>query len=170
MSSVYTLSANFFEQLEQHDFNYLCSILFRFANSQNPYKIAVDSKSLVILKYQEITQDKFCADIIRIWIDMLANTPTKMQRYDIDLSKVTNPEDMCIELCSKINGRRILIIHSANTFYKAIDATNSIMHNGKVINIIDKDEAQFELNNNTNLNVINSIVAGNTVSNSTNNP
>lgn len=170
MSSVYTLSANFFEQLEQHDYSFLCSILFRFTNPQNPHKIAVDSESLVILKYQEITQNKFCADIIRTWMEMLANIPTSMQRYNIDLSKVTNPEDMCIELCSKINGRKILIIHSANTFCKAIDDNNSIMHDGKVINIIDKDKAQSELNNNTILNVSNSIIAGNNVSDSTNNP
>ena len=169
MPAVYTLSANFFEQLKQHEYSYIASVLFQFTNTQNQYKIAVDTNSHIILKYRELTQDKFYADVIKGWLEMLANIPSSMQKYDVDLSHINNAEDMCIELCSHVNGNKTMIIHSSSSFYKELDDNNTISYNEKTIHIIDKEEAQAQLNNNSTTYITDSMVAGHDIIDSKNN-
>ena len=168
MPAVYTLSANFLEQLKQHEYSYIVSVLFRIVNTQNQYKIAIDSDSNIILKYRELTQNKFCAESIKIWLEMLTYIPSSMQKIDVDLSHINDPEDMCIELCSHVNGNKTLIIHSTSSFCKELDDNNTISHNEKTIHIIDKEEAQAQLNKSEATNIVNSILAGNNITNSIN--
>ena len=168
MPTVYTLSTNFFINLGDDEFQYLGSILSPFTNSQSPCKLAVDVHCDILEQYKAITCGRIFADIIKGWLDLLANLPCSMQKYDIDLSPFKGHEEMCIELCSKVNGNKCLIIHSACSFHKEKNDDNTIIHHGELIHIIDKDEAKLQLNNNVTYNISNSMVAGGNITKSNN--
>lgn len=168
MSMVYTLSTNFFIYIGENEYQYLGSVLSPFTNSQSPYKLAVDIHCEILEQYKAITTGRKFADIIKGWLDLLSNLPCSIQKYNVDISSFNDSEDKCLEICSRINGRRTLIIHSSNTFSKELDETNSIAYNGKIINVIDKDEARLQLNNTNITNISHSMVAGGDITKSAN--
>lgn len=169
--SIFTFSANFFEQLQPRDFSYLGSVLFRFTNDQNQHKIALDKNGVLAVQYRKITQNMFCADIIKSWLELISNIPSSVENYSVNFTDGMTPEDMCVEVCSNINGPRALIIYSSSTFCIQLDDNCKFLHSGRSITAIDKDEAKSRLNisNITNINNINnSIVSGQNINDSQN--
>ena len=144
---IYTISTNFFKQLKAEEYSCLASILFQFSNTQADCKIAIDAQSLVLDKYRDITHGMFCADIVRTWLELLSNISSSIEKCNVDLSNVADSEEMCVKVCSCVNGARNLIIHSFNSYPLPLEQDNSLLYDGKVIKVMDKDQAQLQLNN-----------------------
>lgn len=168
--SIYTISANFFEQLQKADHSYLGSILFRFTNNQNQHKIALDTDGVIAAQYREITQNKSCADIVKTWLELISNIPSSVEKNVVHFTNDMTPEDMCIEVCSKTNGPKNLIIYSSGSFSRRLAEDGTFLNSGSRITAIEKDDAQVQLNERGNtFNITGSIVAGNDINNSQNN-
>lgn len=165
--AIYTVSLNFLENLEPSEMSYLGCILFCFTNEQHPDKLAVDKNKVILDKYKEVVHERF-ADIIRSWVDMLSYVPSSMEKIDVDLRDITNKEDLCLELCSNINGTKKMIVYSMASLNSIIDGDNCITYNGHKIKFLDRDEAKRVLNENIVYNISNSQVAGRDIKKSSN--
>lgn len=163
--AVYTLSLNFLDNLEQNEQTYISDIMFCFVNTYNSAKIAVDKDKLILTKYRKVTKYR---DIIKTWIDMLANIPSSMEKCNIDISNIENPDEMCLALCNATNGCRKLIVYSWSLFPVKINDDGCVVYNGNNIHILDKDDAAREINSSNNITIENSIVAGGNVEHSKN--
>ncbi len=165
--AVYTLSLNFLDNLEPKEQTYISNIMFCFVNTYNSAKIAVDKDKYILTKYKAVKKYR---EIIKTWIDLLANIPSSMENCNIDLSNIDNPDEMCLALCNATNGCRKLIVHSTSSFPIKINDEGCVVYNGNNIHIIDKDDAAKEINacNITINNLNNSIVAGGNVEHSKN--
>ncbi len=155
--AVYTISLNLFENLQPSDLSYLACILFCFTNDENPAKLAVDKKHIILSKYKDFSRH---GDIIKTWIDMLSNLPSSIEQIDVDLEGLADSEQMCLALCSRTNGSKQMIVYSMASIQAEIDDNNCICHNGHRIKILDRDEAKRVLNEHIIYNISNSQVAG----------
>lgn len=165
--ATYTLSLNFFENLQQDEISYIGDIIYCFTNSMNTAKIAVDKDNVILEKYKEI--NKF-PEFINSWLNFISfKSSACVERCNIDISAIHDSDEMCLALCGAINGCRKLIVYSASSFSKNIDENGCIEYNGTNISVIDKDEATIEINKHVNnIYISNSIVAGNNVEKSKN--
>lgn len=165
--AIYTVSLNFLENLEQSEMSYLGCILYCFTNEQHPDKLAVDKNKVILAKYIDVVDQRF-ADIIKSWVDMLSYIPSSMEKIDVDLRNITNKEEMCLALCSSINGTKQMIVYSMASLNSVIDGDNCILYNGNKIKIFDRDEAKRILNENIVYNISHSQVAGRDIKKSIN--
>lgn len=165
---VYTISTNFFEQLEEGDYPCMASILFQLSNYRTVHKVAVDSHSRILEIYREISQHTFCAEIVKSWLVLLSNTPSSCEKCNVDLSGIANKEEMCLKLCSRVNGSKNLLIYSANSYPMPLDENNLLSYGGVFIKAVDKEEAEAQLNSYGATIYNNSMVAQGNISNSSN--
>lgn len=165
---IYTISLNFIEKVQHSELHYLASILFRFTNEQNGAKLAVDKNNVILSKYKEIDQNR---DIIKTWLDFVANIPSTIEKIDIDINGIKDSEEMCLSLCSHTNGSKKMIVYSRSSLKTSVDNDNCVTYDGNRIIILDKDEAKLELNGQNNISIVNSQIAGGDIkkSNNTNN-
>ena len=163
--AVYTVSLNLFENLQSADLSYLACILFCFTNEENPAKLAVDNKHIILSRYKDFSRH---GDIIRTWIDMLSNLPSSIEKIDVDLEGLADLEQMCLALCSRTNGSKQMIVYSMASLKTDIDDDNCVNYNGHRIKILDRDEAKRALNEHIVYNISNSQVAGGDIKKSTN--
>jgi len=165
--AIYTVSLNFLENLKPNEMSYLGCILYCFTNDQHPDKLAVDKNRVILDKYIDAVDERF-ADIVKSWVDMLSYIPSSMEKIDIDLRCFTNKEEMCLALCSGINGTKQMIVYSMAALKTDIDDDNSVSYNGHRIKILDRDEAKRVLNENIVYNISHSQVAGRDIKKSQN--
>lgn len=165
--AIYTVSLNFLENLEISEMSYIGCVLFCFSNNQHPDKLAVDKNKIILNKYIDVVDSRF-ADIIRSWVDMLSYIPSSIEKIDVDLTEITDTEEMCLALCSSTKGSKQLIVHSIGLLESSVDASNCISYKGCTIKVLDKDEAKQLLNVNSVLNINRSVVAGGNICDTTN--
>lgn len=163
--AIYTISLNLFENLQSADLSYLACILFCFTNEEHPAKLAVDKKHIILSKYKDFSRH---GDIIRIWIDMLSNLPSNIERIDVDLEGEVDTEQMCLALCSRTNGPKQMIVYSLTSLKSEVDDNCCICHNGHRIKVLDRDEAKRYLNEQQVVYISNSQVAGRDIKKSQN--
>lgn len=165
--AIYTVSLNFLENLAPSEMSYLGCILSCFTNDQHPDKLAVDKNRIILDKYIDVVDERF-ADIVKSWVDMLSYIPSSMEKIDVDLRNITNKEELCLALCSSINGTKQMIVYSMATLKADIDDDNCVSYNGHRIKILDRDEAKRVLNEHIVYNISNSQVAGRDIKKSSN--
>lgn len=162
---IYTLSLNFLENLKSSDLPYLACILFCFTNDEQPAKLAVDKKQIILTRYKDFS---LYGDIIKMWIDLLSNIPSSMESINVDLEGIEDHEQMCLTLCSQTKGSKKMIVYSLNSINSDVDDDNCVSYNGHSIRLLDRDEAKRMLNEHVAYNISNSMVAGRDIKESTN--
>jgi hypothetical protein len=163
--AIYTVSLNLLENLKPAELPYLACILFCFTNEEQPAKLAVDKKQIILTHYKGYS--KF-GDIIKVWVDMLSNIPSSIESVNVDLDGIEDPEQMCLALCSHTNGSKNMIVYSLTSINADIDEDNCVNCNGHLVKILDRDEAKRVLNERIVYNISNSQVAGRDIRKSSN--
>jgi hypothetical protein len=157
--SIYTISPDFLSSIDKDEQNYLSNILFVFTNRNNTYKLTKDKKGEVISIYKSIQQN---ADIIKVWLELMSYTPTPFENIDIDISSIECLETKFIKICKETKGFNNLIVYSTQNISKFNCIGKKINFEGIDINILDRDDANLELNINPgNIFISNSQVANN---------
>lgn len=157
--SIYTITPDFLSSIDNEERNYLSNILFVFTNRNNTYKITKDKKGEVISIYKSIQQN---ADIIKVWLDLMSFTPTPFEKIDIDISNIDCLETKFMKMCKETKGFNNLIVYSSQNISKFNCTGKKITFEGIDINILDRDDANLELNQKSgNVYISNSQVADN---------
>lgn len=157
---VYTLSPDFLQNLEEEDGIYLSDVLFQFTNRHNPLKITKDNKGLIFDDYSKIAIEN---PHIKTWLDIMSFTPAPFVKINVDLSGFDCTESKYLKLCKETNGQKKMIIYSLQNIEKFNCENNSIIYEDCPIDLLDKDNARYELNSILNRGdiIINSQVAKN---------
>src|SRR6218665_1529756 len=144
--SIYTISPDFLSNVDKDEQNYLSNILFVFTNRNNSFKLTKDKKGDVISIYKSIQEN---ADIIKIWLDLMSYTPAPFESIDVDISNIDCLETKFLKICKETKGFNNLIVYSVQNLTKFKCIGNKISFEGIDINILDRDEANSELNSKT---------------------
>lgn len=166
--SVYTISPDFLENIEDDEKSYLSDILFIFSNRSNSHKIAKDKHGVILDVYKSIKKNP---DIIKIWLDLMSFTPSGFEKIDVDIRDINCKEEMSITLCKETKGTNKLIVYSVQNIVNFECIDGFISYDGKVITVFDRDDAKMELNKKepSISSIINhSQIAGNDITKSTN--
>ena len=166
--AVYTISPDFLEKIEDDERRYLSDILFVFSNGTNTYKVAQDRDGKILDAYKSIRNN---ADTIKKWIDFMSLSPSKFEKIDVDITSIDSDEEKAIKLCKETKGLSKIIVYSIQNITVCECNDNKIQYEGKLLTVLDRDEAKEELNKkegNTNINIAHSQVAGGNIENSTN--
>lgn len=157
---VYTLSPDFLQNLEEEDGIYVSDVLFQFTNRQNPLKITKDNRGTIIEDYSKIAETN---PHIKTWLDMMSFTPLPFVKVNVDLSQIDCLESKYLKLCKETNGQKKMIIYSLQNIQKFNCENNSVIYEDCPIDLLDKEDARYELNNILNRGdiIINSQVAKN---------
>lgn len=163
--ATFTVSMTLLEKVQLTELSYLACILFCFTNEQNCAKLAVDNNRVILSKYKEVSNNR---DIIKTWLDLIANVPSSIEIIDVDLNDLDDSEKMCLSLCARTNGPKQMIVYSLSSLKSPVDNDYCIAFEGCKIRVLDKDEAKLKLNSQPNISIINSQVAGGNMNKSKN--
>lgn len=157
--NIFIISLDFLENIKPENLHYLSDILFIFTNTNNDYKVAVDSGNEIWSMYHKVENN---AEYIKIWLDLLTYIPNCTETINVDLKSVENVEDKFLELCANIRGKRQMIVYSKQNISLEVDCNDNVEYQGKKILLLDKEQARLILNdrNIINNNFINAQVAG----------
>lgn len=148
----YTISLDFFENLQgATGYKYIFNILYTILNSHNVFKIAIDKDGAILNKYIDVNPS-FKAEIAH-WINCIGKAPSSTQKTIAAITNLTDKTKMCLEICNKTRGRKKLIIYSYD--YNDLNDENCISYNGCSIPVVDKDDADKEINPNNITNIYN---------------
>ena len=140
---VYTLSPDFIQNLEEEDSIFITDVLFQFSNRENPLKIAKDNSGSVIDDYSKIAAKN---QQIKTWLDLMSFSPSPFSKVDVDLSSFDCHETKYLKLCRETNGLKKMIIYSLQNIKKHQCDNNSILFEGCKIDILDKENARYDVN------------------------
>lgn len=142
--SIFTVSPDLLENIEEDEKIYLREILFVFTNSGTQYKVAKDKKSEILDIYKSIQNN---ADFIKVWLELMSFQPARFEKIDVDLSSIDCSETKFLELCHATNNNKDLIVYSKQNLKKHICNNSLVEYKGNQIKILDKDDANLILNN-----------------------
>lgn len=145
--SLYTISPDFLSNVNKDEQTYLSNILFIFSNRNNSFKVAQDKNGEVISIYQAIQQN---ADIIKTWLEFMSFSPSTFEKIDVDISNIVCMETKFVKICKETKANNNLIVYSTQNISKFICLDKIINYEGVNIRIFDRDDANLELNRNTN--------------------
>lgn len=165
---VYTISPDFLENIKDDDKRYLSDILFIFSNRTNAYKVARDTQGHIIDIYKSI---KTNPDIIKTWLELMSYPPSKFEKINVDIRDIDSDEEKAIKLCKETKNSNKMIVYSIENIQLFECNNNQIQYEGKSLIVLDRDEAEIELNRKDEGRIINinhSQIAGGSIENSTN--
>lgn len=141
--SIYTITPDFFNSIEKEEKHYLTNILFIFTNRNNTFKVTKDRNGEVLSIYKSIIPN---ADIIKTWLELMSFGPSPFEKIDVDISSINCVETKFMKICKETNGFNNLIVYSAQNITKFDCVNKTINYEGININILDRDDANVELN------------------------
>jgi|688.fasta_scaffold152460_2 hypothetical protein len=167
--SIYTITPDFFKNIQEDERNYFSNILFVFTNKTNNYKVSKDVNGEILNIYRDIEEN---GEVIKTWLDLMSFTPSSFEKINIDISSIDCYDTKFIKLCKETIGYNNLIVYSIQNISKFKCEEKKINFEETTINIFDRDDASIELNQNQNeiINIIKSQVAlgGSTIKKSRN--
>lgn len=168
--TIFTVAPDLLRNIEEGEYVFFSDILFVFSQQSNPFRVTKDKNGDVISIYSGIKEN---ADIIKTWLDLMANKPSPFEKIDIDISDIECEETKFVKICKETKGQNQIIFYSRQNIRKFICESNIIQFEGKSLTVFDKFEAQQHLTktDNSTINYINSQIAkdGSQINDSTNN-
>jgi len=158
--AAYTLSKCILENINAGK-KYITDLLFVFTRDSNPYKVAVDSNNLIIDIYTELAKTN---EFIATWLQLMSHQPSNFEPIKVNLSKVSNEEEIFIKVCCETKSQQKLIVFSHEGWENfEYHSDKVILYNNKHILILDRDEAIQDLNSTIagNITAYGSIIATN---------
>jgi len=137
----YTLTIDFFRRINTRS---ILSILYPLINPCSNIKLCIDKQTRVLKAYQQVANN----DDVNQWITKLSDiTLENDSGLDYDFGDDVTDYKIA-EMTSLINGTRSTIAHSLQTVAIKLDENNSVILNGRRVDVIDRDTAEKEINNN----------------------
>ena len=137
----YTITIDFFKKIDTRS---ILSILNPLINPCSSNKICIDEQARVLKAYQQTAN----SDGVNQWITILSDT-TNVECTRLNYDFGDNVTDYKIaEMTSLINGACATIAHSLQTVTFKLDENNSVFLNERRVEVIDRDTAEKEINNN----------------------
>ena len=155
--SLYTLSDTLLRDIDDHP-KYVTEILHRFTTDANSHKIVVDKTNRILQIYSTYCNNPH----IYSWLDLLTKT-TGITKKDIHIPDEIPKEEIFLYLCSSLSSDRKIIVSSKEDIKCVPYKTEGIVVYKNIdINVLDRDDAVLELQNNKINNYISSsIITGN---------
>lgn len=122
---------------------YYTNIFLKFTQN-NSLKVAIDNNKVIEKIYKKIaSKNPFFYD----WLNLMSYDPNYFEKIDIEINDSMNEEEIFFYLSKHIQGKKNIIVFTRQkdfTYITYIDS-NIVNYQGVEINIFDKDEAIFEL-------------------------
>lgn len=168
--AAYTLSKCILENVNAGK-KYITDLLFVFTRETNPHKVIVDSRKVIIDIYTDLASSN---EFIATWLQLMSHQPSNFESIDVDLSNISNDEEIFLRVCCETKSQQKLIVYTHEGWKNYNYHTDRVIfYNNKYINILDRDEAIQDLNatNTSNITAFSSIIATDhsSISNSKNN-
>lgn len=158
--AVYTLSKCILENINAGK-KYVTDLLYVFTMDSNPHKVTVDSQNIVLDIYAQLARSN---EFIATWLQLMSHQPSNFEPINVDLSSVSNDEEVFLKLCCETKSQQKIIVftHEGWKFYN-YHSDRVIYYNDKFIYVLDRDEAIQDLNSvaTVNITAFNSIIAAN---------
>lgn len=159
--SVFTISPDLLENIQEDEKIYLTDILFVFTQRGVLHKVAKDKNGEILDIYRSIDNN---ADIIKQWLELMSYTPSKFENINTDLNQIKCIESKFIELCYSTKNIKQIIVYSLQNIKKFECANNTVNYKNDNITVFDRDGATNILTSKSTIisnNYINSQVAQN---------
>lgn len=140
--SIFTISPDFFQNVDKEEGVYFSDVLFVFTQRGNPYKVTKDKNGDVITIYSRIKEN---GDIIKTWLDLMTYKPSTFEKIDVDLSSIDCMETKFLTLCRATKGDNNLIVYSKQNIKNFECKDGKIDFDNIIISILDKDDAHIQL-------------------------
>lgn len=167
MANTYTVSSCFLENADIYD---ITGVLDELSNKIKGHYIAKDANGEIFDIYRKI-QSKHYNDLILTWLEKLAREPKSITPIKVDLSQIDCIKEKFLTLCAN-TADKILIVHSRDNYTVFEIEEQKVIIQNKSIKVLNKKEAQEELNrvNSANYYVSGSgnMIAGENITNSKN--
>lgn len=158
--AAYTLSKCILENINAGK-KYITDLLFVFTRDANPHKVVIDSKNVIIDIYTQVAGSN---EFIATWLQLMSHQPSNFEPINVDLSTVSNDEEIFLKVCCETRSQQKLIVftHEGWKNYN-YHSDGVIFYNNKYISILDRDEAIQDLNsmNTGSITAFGSIIATN---------
>ena len=143
--SVFTITPDFFRNIQEDERNYFSNILFVFTNKTNEFKVSKDINGEILNIYKDIKEN---GEVIKTWLDLMSFTPSSFEKINVDISKIDCYDTKFLKLCKETRGFNNLIVYSLQNITKFKCEENKIKFEETLISIYDRDTASIELNKN----------------------
>lgn len=141
--NVFTVSADFIKNIQRDSLFYFADVLFLFPQTYNDYKVAVDSKGVVLEIYEKIDTNK---EFIKVWLDLLANNRGSMEVIDANIEAIPDDYKKFLKLCIETNGSSQLIVYSKQSLKQYPVSGDRVSFEGFEIILFDRDQIRSHLN------------------------
>jgi hypothetical protein len=143
--SVFTITPDFFRNIQEDERNYFSNILFVFTNKTNEFKVSKDINGEILNIYKDIKEN---GEVIKTWLDLMSFTPSSFEKINVDISNIDCYDTKFLKLCKETRGFNNLIVYSLQNITKFKCEENKINFEETLISIYDRDTASIELNKN----------------------
>ena len=150
--AIYTLTTNLIENIPSTGIELFGSLLGVFTNIKSNHKLAIDKNKNLYILYANANVDTDLRIQYAAWLDLFSKILDKVCEFiPVDVN-ITNKDQAFLDVASAINGSKNIIVYSRNNNcpYRC-DGKNEVVHNGKKICVLDKDEAVSEINDKNNI-------------------
>lgn len=140
----YTLSDCVLEKMHPDDKESIADFLTYFLQKANPCTLVVDDTNIIVRRYQEIAVTTRNSGLA-LWLQLMAIMPSSWESIKIDTEGLSFPQEIYLRVCSCTFHKK-LIVHSHNGWtLNMYDTEKSIIYNGTIINVLDREEAVNEI-------------------------
>jgi hypothetical protein len=123
---------------------YITDLLMVFTQEANPFKVALDKSNCIMDLYENIGETNVH---VASWLSLMSYQPSNFEIINIDVSSVSNTEELFLKVCSSTKIQQKLIVHSHEGWQNfSYHDEKVIVYDNKPIRVFDRDEAIHELN------------------------
>lgn len=141
---VYTISPDLLRSIGKEEGIYFTDILFVFSQKTNSIKAAKDKTGSIIDIYSNIENNK---ETIATWLHLMTCLPCTFETIDIDINDISCEETKFLKICKETKNNKKLILYTSQNLIKYQTNNNTILFENQTIEILDRDQARFELTN-----------------------
>ena len=149
--ATYTLTTNLIENLRSTDIDILLKMLHFFEDTFE-HKLAMDQSKCIYNLYAQATVDQQLKKLYSEWLQLFSIKEKRCEFITVNIT-TKDKNEAFLEVASKINGYKNIIVYSRNGSPYQCNDNNNINYNGTTIKVLDKDEAVSEIDNKVTNNV-----------------
>ena len=137
--SIFTISPDLLNGIEEDEQVYFTDILFIFTQKNSKYKVAKDRNGEILDRYRGIEKN---ADTIKVWLEFMSFKPSKFEKVNIELSDIACEETKFFHLCANTKNSKEIIMYSKQNIKKFECHNDIVNYNNISVKVFDRDEAK----------------------------
>lgn len=153
--AIYTLTTDLIEKMQPSEIQLFGSLFYVFTNVKSGNKLVIDNNKKLYSVYANAIIDPNLKQYYQGWLDLFSKILDNVCEFVPVNLDISDKDRAFLDVASSINGSKKIIVYSRNNNcpYKC-DDENLVEHNGKMICVLDKEDAVSEINSK----VINNII------------